>query len=795
MTRTYWTGLLLIIIVVFTFSVAPATTNSVKNSDDLRMYEDNEGILIKKIIAHLQSGNYKVVELYIDGLVIREPLNNDGTRILDVIYSRIPYRRHLNPAIKTWSSRNTHHAAETMTGLVLINEAWLALGSGYSYTISNRGSIAYKEKLREAMQHLEKAYNLNPKDPNAPAAMIKVCMGLSMSRDEMEKWFKNAVTADASAIVAYNNKLQFLAPKWHGSLIKYSEFAYSCFRDFPKGSRVYTVMTDYIYELGQMSENQEEFYQNQEIRAMLNGVFMRWETDFPDSDLLLRVKGLFQEQAGNFDKALSLYNQALERDPENLYNIRFRADLYFFELDNGKAAIPDYIKIIKDDPMNDKVIYKLGQVFLYDMRDYEKAVEYLSGAISLNKTHPDYYFQRGIAKERLKEFKDAIGDFNHAIRIDRKMSRAYRHRGDAHYFLNDYETAVDDYTASIEINPKVASAHYYRGLCFMKTGQYLKASEDFLEAKRLNTKYTASVDRHIKEMEEIEAAGSKTKEEKHPSTTIGLADKGTSQESKSKTVDDKESINIEKQQSVALAPKGLKKPKPRTDYTPTDLELLRGEAMQCFRKHDMKCAEARFLEVLRIDPNNEHALLKLATICLKSKINYKLTVHFSNRLLELNPSNVEALHLRADAFRTQKLKEVAIKDYRRILEIDPDYQKIYTVLLHLASLTISIERDYPTAIEYYNKMIERKPVDKQARNLQAKAYLNSKEYKKTIDGFTSLIKENEKDGAAYYWRGLCHQRMKNYAEAKEDYLRAREYAPAYKQGAESGLKRLEELTK
>jgi hypothetical protein len=109
-------------------------------------------------------------------------------------------------------------------GVFLIQYAWDARGKGFANTVTEEGWKAFKERLTEAERRLTKAWELDTSCAPAAANMIRVCMGLEHDRDEMEKWFRRALEADPNHKPAVTYKMNYLAPKWHGSREELLEF-------------------------------------------------------------------------------------------------------------------------------------------------------------------------------------------------------------------------------------------------------------------------------------------------------------------------------------------------------------------------------------------------------------------------------------------------------------------------------------------------------------------------------------------------------------------------------------------
>jgi hypothetical protein len=88
----------------------------------------------------------------------------------------------------------------------------------------------FAERLGKAKDCLERAWKSDPSLPEPAVLMLTVCVGLGIERDEMETWFRRAMQADPDSFDACSAKLNYLLPKWHGSLEATLGFADQCLR-------------------------------------------------------------------------------------------------------------------------------------------------------------------------------------------------------------------------------------------------------------------------------------------------------------------------------------------------------------------------------------------------------------------------------------------------------------------------------------------------------------------------------------------------------------------------------------
>jgi len=91
---------------------------------------------------------------------------------------------------------------------------------------------------------------------------------------------------------------------------------------------------------------------------------------------------------------------------------------------------------------------------------------------------------RARAQEHLnnKDYDSAIADFTDIIRTGKGSSFDYSRRGVAYHFKKQHGPALADYNRAIEFEDHDAQSHFYRATLFRDTGDADKAIEDLTEA-------------------------------------------------------------------------------------------------------------------------------------------------------------------------------------------------------------------------------------------------------------------------------------------------------------------------
>ena len=152
----------------------------------------------------------------------------------------------------------------------------------------------------------------------------------------------------------------------------------------------------------------------------------------------------------NFKVAITFLNNAIEIDPK-VANYYLRRGLAKVNLIDQQETYD----FLKDDPELSKSfnIANYLDVISDKKLDYQSAIDDYTKAIEIDPSDADYYFFRGIGKEKLKDYQGAIDDYTKAIEINPNYASFYAFRADAKFKLKDYRGAIDDYTKAIEINP------------------------------------------------------------------------------------------------------------------------------------------------------------------------------------------------------------------------------------------------------------------------------------------------------------------------------------------------------
>jgi hypothetical protein len=160
-----------------------------------------------------------------------------------------------------------------------IDLAWLARGHGYSDEVTAQGWQLFEEYNGMAEKALTHAWELNPSEPRIALKMIDVELGQGQGRDRMEMWFERAMALNTNYYNACKSKLNYLEPKWFGSVDDMLAFARECVHSTKWGGHVPLVMLDAHNDIQRQfasESRKQDYWEEPEVWLDLKSAFDRF---------------------------------------------------------------------------------------------------------------------------------------------------------------------------------------------------------------------------------------------------------------------------------------------------------------------------------------------------------------------------------------------------------------------------------------------------------------------------------------------------------------------------------------
>jgi hypothetical protein len=152
---------------------------------------------------------------------------------------------------------------------------WDARGPGFADTVTDEGWKLFRERLDGAERYAIEAWKRDPADGQSAAQMIAICMGKGYSRSLMETWFRRAMLADPDNERACLNKMNYLLPKWHGSVAESLEFGRQCVATGTAANRIPEILLDVHLSLSRTAADRAAYLAQPEVWRDLQSAYAK----------------------------------------------------------------------------------------------------------------------------------------------------------------------------------------------------------------------------------------------------------------------------------------------------------------------------------------------------------------------------------------------------------------------------------------------------------------------------------------------------------------------------------------
>ncbi len=149
---------------------------------------------------------------------------------------------------------------------------WEARTKAFAPNVPAGGFQSLEERLAVAKKALEEAWELRPESETA-AKLLEIDKSIGGDREVMNRWFERAMQADGDNRGACWSKLDWLDPKWHGSVDEMLAFGRQC-RDTKNWRAGITLLVaDAHWRIACMpGENQNKYLASPEVWADIQSV-------------------------------------------------------------------------------------------------------------------------------------------------------------------------------------------------------------------------------------------------------------------------------------------------------------------------------------------------------------------------------------------------------------------------------------------------------------------------------------------------------------------------------------------
>lgn len=420
-------------------------------------------------------------------------------------------------------------------------------------------------------------------------------------------------------------------------------------------------------------------------------------------------------QAGEDQGAIDDLTQAVKLDPRNapLY-LTTRATLYLEQPDLARA-LADAEQALKQSPTYSSALQIRARVRIVK-GEPDKALLDLDKAIQYGPKDAFNYYYRGRAWNLKGDLPRAVADYDKAIELAAKRMALFHYsRGMAHLDTQDFVKAAADFDTLTQIMPEEGSGYYGRGRVELAQRHNAEAKVYFDSAIKRNPKYA---DAYLQRGTALDYLG-------QPEAALQ-----------------------DFQQAAAL------------DSTLCDAYI--SQAYIYSSQKDSARETAVLDEMLQRNPKSVQAHLLRGQYHQDDGEQLEQAIDFYTRALKLEPGNLLALEMRADALEEDLQIDEAMADCNEILRLNPADKKVHVRRgrLYLA------DREDEAALADFNEAIKRGGPPQAYCHRGGIYFVVQKDYAKAAEDFSSAIKGGLTQHVA---RGDCYYALRDYAKAIADY--------------------------
>ncbi len=164
----------------------------------------------------------------------------------------------------------------------------------------------------------------------------------------------------------------------------------------------------------------------------------------------LNIEALQYARRKEFSKALSLWNQAIEKNPRDP-DLHYNMALILIETKEFQSGLDKCLETIKICPIYFRAYFVLGSLYS-KLRQFQTAEKYLLEGLLLQNSNVMAMVNLGAVYSILKKYKEAILLFEKVIAISPKETRAYLGLGKVYMAQGDMDNASRCLKAVIKLD-------------------------------------------------------------------------------------------------------------------------------------------------------------------------------------------------------------------------------------------------------------------------------------------------------------------------------------------------------
>lgn len=186
--------------------------------------------------------------------------------------------------------------------------------------------------------------------------------------------------------------------------------------------------------------------------------------------------------------ALEQINLSIEASPNYAGSFYFRGFIYLYGIKNFDKAIEDFTKSIQMQTDFEGAYFFRGMAY-HELEKNIEAIKDFSKVISMNKENTDAYFMRALIKSSMNDRQGAISDYDEILKREKtakptfyKMSTVYNNKAYCLVEMDKASEALPLVSKALELDKSEAYIWDTRGEIYFKLAEYEKCIKDMDKA-------------------------------------------------------------------------------------------------------------------------------------------------------------------------------------------------------------------------------------------------------------------------------------------------------------------------
>jgi predicted Zn finger-like uncharacterized protein len=192
-------------------------------------------------------------------------------------------------------------------------------------------------------------------------------------------------------------------------------------------------------------------------------------------------RGLVYAEMGQSERALEMYNAALEKAPNDA-DLKLRVGSTQVIAGHPDEAEKILREVLKDRAASADANHFLGRALLLKGGSTAEAIRFLDRATEIDANRAEYYVYVGWAANELNQIQRAEQAISRALELDRELADAYWQRAVLYHKQGRTLDALSDLQIALEKRPSRFEAYATMALCYQDQARWPDAEKAWVKA-------------------------------------------------------------------------------------------------------------------------------------------------------------------------------------------------------------------------------------------------------------------------------------------------------------------------